>query len=186
MSNYLFKNICTLPFDEEFHSKSYIILTGVDQVPPHFWVCVYGKCFSIDIKGFNADKDILILINSFRRFNTKCIFLEIRNTHFNHQLLFNTLHTIVASYNSVVYGQISCLEPVKDFFSNFYSIDTKNVEVLFDLLPKLEVNKIIHKIYHLNLEDHINYNNQFLIKKYSLFDIHERILSLSQEHKILM
>ncbi len=178
MSDYHLHNILPLP-EVPSSESSYIILSGVDKTPPHIWISVFGYVFTIDIKGYTSHKNLSSLIDAFKRNQTKCIFLELSKPLYTPEYLFQTLNHIVVQYGKIVHGKTTCLNPLKDYLHKAYNLDTEQASVIFDLLKTLKSQQVYKNVFHLNLQRYLSVDQGFIIKTYTLNEINERILSLS-------
>ena len=81
-----------------------------------------------------------------------------------------TLLEIINNYREVNGWEVSCLEPIKDFFKQQYQIDVSDVSFVFELIPKLEEKRLIKNKYHKNLEDKLT-DSVFKFRTYTKQDV---------------
>ncbi len=173
MSNNLIFNHIKPAESSKLNKKIFIILSNVNNIPPHIWVSAFGNVFSLDIKGFTANRSIDTVIRSFNKSKTPALFIELKSPTFSHDYVINALSKIVTDLERVKYNSITCLDPVKQYCEMFYDMNTSNTKILSDLIPLLTKNNLIGEIASVNMK-----TERFELKQYDLNHINERILSL--------
>ena len=115
---------------------------------------------------------------------------------FTMKKLMDEIRSCTLAYPRADIGIATCLTPIKDFCHSIYDTETKNVNLIFDLLPKLQERKIMRDCYQINLKAHLTppkesfrtipspqgegcLTNTFEIKTYQVNDVYEAIRSSS-------
>lgn len=167
-------------FKKEFLTEGvHLILLNALNVPPHLLLVVSGKVFSISTLGPALDEGVekyLRLIDK-RRIPTLFVKLSLPEI-FTQEDLLDRVRSITSSYPRVDVGFATCLNPIKDFCSDIYAVDKKQINLVFDLLDVLQVQKSIEGYYHLNLDEELN-GGEILVDKYSVFEVNEAIHAIS-------
>ena len=91
---------------------------------------------------------------------------------FTFEQLTNEIRNCTLAYPRVDIGIATCLSPIKDFCHSVYETESKNVNLIFDLLPKLQERNALKDCYQMNLGPSANY---FELKPYQVYDVHEAI-----------
>lgn len=170
--SYSFKNIKS--FEQFEIDKTYLIMFHVDKVPPHLGMVVREKYYSITIKETEIGVNCQTITNLIKRKRIPTLILEIEDSIKN----IESFYTKYLSLNEEV---VSCLMPIKEYFASQYNFDKNAIEVVFDLLEKLEIEQKLGNIFQLNLNRMINENGEFVMLKYNFEDIENHINTLKQK-----
>lgn len=153
----------------------YLIILYATRIPPHLALSIQGKLFSLSVKGPSVDGELSHLLRLIKQRAIETIFIKLSvPAIFTIEQLQNEIKKYTLAYPCVDIGIATCLNPIKDFCSSVYQTEIKNVNFVFELLPKLYQLEIITFCYHLNLEKYLEHNSLYL-NKYSMYDIHEEI-----------
>ena len=171
-----FKIFNLYPLDEKkLYDGVYLIILNARNVPPHLSLTVSGKVYGISIKGPTFDKDINLYLNYIRKYNIESIFVRLKlPVVYTDIEMLNAVRKIIQVYPRVDVGFATCLSPIKDFMSSVYQTDIHDVNLIFDLLPKLKEQNVIEGYYYMNLNEALK-NGQLLMRRYSFFDVNEAI-----------
>jgi len=182
-SEYKIPNI--LPAEEELLLKDiYLIVLHAAHVPPHLAVSIQGKLFTLSVDGANVDAELTPLLKLIRQRNIESLFIKLNVPPlFTMDHLREEIKKYTLSYPRVDVGIATCLSPIKDFCSSVYNINARQINFLYDLLPRLYAEGQISSCFHLNLNGYLQHNS-FGLKKYSMFDIHEGIRKQQRLHSI--
>ncbi|MBI4947865.1 MAG: hypothetical protein HY840_15855 [Bacteroidetes bacterium] len=155
----------------------YLILLYANRIPPHLLISVNGKIFTLSVKGANVDGELPALLSLIRRKNIETIFIQLHvPAFFRTEQLREEIRNCTLAYPRADIGVASCLAPIKDFCHSVYDTDSKDVNLIFDLLPKLQEKNAMRNCYHMNL--HLT-SNTFEIKRYEVNDVYEAIRNSS-------
>lgn len=176
MSEYIVKNIKTA---EKYYLQTgvFLVLMHAGRVPPHIFMTVGGKMFSLSVRGATIGSDIEVLLRAINKQRAETLFMQLQVPEVcTMQQLNETVTKVVSAYPRADVGLATCLAPVKDFCHNVYNTPVEDVEFIFDLLPRLEQQGIIGECYHFYLERKLTEHNSFRLRTYSMFDINESII----------
>ncbi|MBI3501346.1 MAG: hypothetical protein HY063_06080 [Bacteroidetes bacterium] len=175
---YRIQNI--LPAKETLlHNDVFLVLLYAARIPPHLLVSVHGKIFSLSVKGATVDGELSSLLHLIRRKKIETVFIRLAlPLVFTLEQLQDEIRHCMLAYPRADVGIATCLTPIADFCHSIYSTEKKNVNLIFDLLPKLSERKAVKEIYHLNLGNYLS-GNSFELNKYEVNDVHEAIRNSS-------
>lgn len=178
MNSHSYKILNILPANEALLAQDvYLIVINAAQIPPHLAISVNGKLFTLTVKGATVDGELSALLRLIQKKSLETIFIKLTVPHlFTIDQLQEEIKKYTLAYPRVEVSIATCLNPIKDFCSTVYETETKNVNFLFDLLPKLYEQNIISSCYHLNLDRYLT-NDSFYLNKYNMNDIYEGIRS---------
>jgi hypothetical protein len=152
-----------------------LLLNDVYLVPPHLAVTVNGKLFTLSVKGPTVEGDLRPLLRMIRQRAIETIFIKLSVPHlFTVHQLNEEIRKYVLAYPRVDVGLATCLAPIRDFCGSVYHAETRNVNFIYDLLPRLEALNVIDTCYHLNLDRYLH-KETFLMRKYTMDDINQEI-----------
>jgi|ERR1051326_3394755 hypothetical protein len=153
----------------------YLVLLYATRVPPHLLVSVNGKIFTLSVKGATVDGELDTLLKLIRKKNIETIFIKLSlPLLFTLEQLKEEIRSCTLAYPRADIGIATCLSPIKDFCHSVYETETKNVNLIFDLLPKLQERNAMKDCYHLNCEKYLS-GNSFALNKYDVNDVYEAI-----------
>ena len=177
MSIFTINNIQPLLHDEFLNDGIYLHIVHATTVPPHLVLSINGKIFSLSTKGPSLDGSMEQNLRFLRYKNVKTLFVKLKLPMLVTSTdLLKKIRTIVSAYPRVDIGIATCLTPIKDFCSEMYHTNTSDVQLIFDLLPKLKEQDLVEHIYHLHLEDDLS-EGILTMDKYSVFEVNECIHS---------
>jgi hypothetical protein len=153
----------------------YLVLLNVTRVPPHLAIVINGKIFTLSVKGPTVEGDLRSLLRTIRQRAIETIFIRLTVPPlFTIAQLEEQVKQYMLSYPRVDVGLATCLAPIKDFCGSVYETETRNVNFIYELLPRLEEQKVIDSCYHLNLDKYLT-DDVFLLRKYTMEDINDEI-----------
>jgi hypothetical protein len=167
-------------FKKEYLKQGvYLVLLNALKVPPHLLLVVSGKVFSISTLGPSLDEDVEKYIRLIEKHQLATLFVKLSLPEiFTHDDLLEKVRTITSSYPRVDVGLATCLNPIKDFCSDIYAVDKDQINLVFDLLDELQLQKSIEGYFHLNLDQTIH-KGEMSMDKYSVFEVNEAIHALA-------
>ena len=134
----------------------YLILLYATRIPPHLLISINGKTFTLSVRGATVDGDLAALLALIRRKNIETVFIRLRMPPvFTMKKLMDEIRSCTLAYPRADIGIATCLTPIKDFCHSIYDMETRNVNLLFDLLPKLQERNAMRDCYQLNLKAHL-------------------------------
>ena len=130
----------------------YLVLLYATRVPPHLLVSVNGKIFTLSVKGATVDGELPALLTLIRRKNIETVFIRLALPPlFTLDQLSKEIRDCTLAYPRADIGIATCLTPIKDFCHSIYDTESKNVNLIFDLLPKLQERNAMKDCYEMNL-----------------------------------
>lgn len=165
---------------DQFYKGFYLVLLYLDKTPPHLILIIKGKIYSISTKGKQVGEPLEALLKTISLKQIQSLFFQIDLSvlNINEQAAKDSMDQIMQKYTGVN-ETVTCLYPLKDFFSANLSVDINKASVVFHLIPELYKHNCIKNVYHLFLGDRINDNN-IELNTYTIKDIYRRINQLNQ------
>lgn len=168
-------------FSENVLNKGlFICLLHVKRIPPHIGIIIEGKYHSLTIKGIEPDVAVPSLLKVIHQKKIESVFLQITphpvfsNDHLNSMFLEG-----LKKYPQIRSNEVTCLSPVKDFFNEFYAINSAQKDMIYDLLKLMEINNFILQAYSLNLSLE---NGELKIPVYSGEELAKKINDIRNEY----
>lgn len=156
-------------------NEVYLVLLHATRVPPHLLVSVNGKIFTLSVKGATVDGELPALITLIRRKNIETLFIRLALPPlFTLEQLKKEIRNCTLAYPRADIGIATCLTPIKDFCHSVYETGSRNVNLIFDLLPKLQERNAMQGCFHLNMEKHLS-GSSFALDMYEVNDVYEAI-----------
>ncbi|HEY4797506.1 MAG TPA: hypothetical protein VII99_00370 [Bacteroidia bacterium] len=156
-------------------NDAYIILLYAMKIPPHLLVSINGKTFTLSAKGASIDGELSSLLKLIRKKNIETIFIRLSLPPvFTMQKLNEEIRNSMLAYQRADIGVATCLTPIRDFCHSIYKTDSHSVNLIFDLLPKLQEKNALNGCYHLNMEKQLS-DNSLLLNRYGMNEVNEAI-----------
>lgn len=153
----------------------FLILIYATRIPPHLFVSINGKTFTLSVKGVTMDGELSSLLQLIRRKNIETVFIKLDLPPlFTLEHLKTQIRNCMQAYPRADAGIATCLSPINDFCHTIYKTEKKNVNLIFDLLTNLQNKNAMHECYYLNLEKHL-IENSFSLNIYTVNDVYEAI-----------
>lgn len=131
---------------DELKSGLYIAVLHATRVPPHIGLIIDQHYHSLNIKG-QDNAGLEALIRNIKQREIPSLFIKIKSHPiFSQTYLREHFLTDLSQYSKVDIGIATCLSPVKAFFEEVFTVDTKEINYLYQLLPKLEQEGMIEQI----------------------------------------
>lgn len=160
----------------------YLVLLYATRIPPHLLISVNGKVFTLSVKGATVDGDLSALLTLIRRKNIETIFIKLSLPPlFTIDKLREEIRSCTLAYPRADIGIATCLTPIKDFCHSVYDTESKNVNLIFDLLPKLQERNAMKDCYQMNMRLTPSPSptgeggHSFELRKYEVNDVYEAI-----------
>ena len=165
-----------LPADEGLLMKEvFLVILNANRIPPHLAVSVNGNLFSLSVQGVTVNGSLTSLLSLIHKKKIQTLFIRlavppiVSIDQLKHEMMKFTL-----SYEKVVIGKSTCLNPIRDFCSSIYDINIQDVNFIFDLLPKLYQHNAIHDCYQLYMSNTM-LNQSFILNHYSINEVNKAI-----------
>lgn len=181
ISETAFLTIPVKPFDESALSKGlFICLLHTKRVPPHIGIVVNGLFHSLTIKGAEPDINIKALLKTIALRKIETVFLKTTShpvyslDHLNAVFL-----EILKKYPVIKGNTLTCLSPVKEFFNEYYALNSGPEDIIYSFLDHMNKNSFILEAYSLNLTLG---NNAIEIPIYSQEELTNKIKDIRTEY----
>jgi len=151
----------------------FICILHVKRVPPHIGIIIDGSYHSLTIKGTEPNISTTALLRTIQQQKIESAFLKITphpvfsNDHMN-SIFLETLK----KYPQIRANEVTCLSPLKDFFNEFYAINSPSSDMIYDFLKRMTLNNFILEAYSLNLSLE---NDKMSIPVYSQEELNDKI-----------
>lgn len=152
----------------------YLVLFHPDKVPPHIGIIVHENYYSLKTSGVEITT-CKALFRTLEIKKTPVLFMELISNKIPEDMYALSKKIFFTFQN--VNEDVSCIEPIKLWFKEIFSIETKTIETLHQLIPALENNNTIKSKYLLNLS--ADKNGTFQLGSYGKEEVQLRIKQLS-------
>lgn len=154
----------------------YLVLLHATRVPPHIGILTDNAYHSLTIKGreLNINKNVLLKNITLRKIPAVFIRLK-KHPVFSKDHLNETFTEQLKTFEKVDGRGITCLSPIRLFFEELYAIPSEGIQLLPDLLQKLEENEFIEQTFGANLGK-LN-GNIFYLPSYNREELDKQIES---------
>lgn len=146
------KNV--IPFKEHDFTGIYIALINPDKIP-HLIFIENGAYFTLTYNACVIGKPFLPYLQKLKRLQKKIIFLKLKGEFTSTRNEFN-------KFKSADTTNITCFVPIKNILK-----PDSNAEMIHELIPELYENQIVDEASHLNMEDDLNFQNDFPLSVYT-------------------
>jgi hypothetical protein len=153
---------------EELNSGLWLVLAGVNDIPPHIALINEGSYYSVSAKKVEVGVNASTFLKAISRRSLPTLFVGIRSLHLE------GLREAFEKYPTLGNGSHSCLWPVRDFFEEAFSPDYKKVNLVFELLALAQKQQIIKECKSMFVEE----KGIITLPKYTGEQIREKINSL--------
>jgi len=126
---------------EELRKGLWLVMAGIDSIPPHIALISEGKYFSVSAKKVEVAAPIENFLKAISRKTVPTLFI---NIHEKSPLKGRFRGAGEAfSYPTLGNGPHSCLWPVRDFFAQTFSENFSKTEFVFELLAMAKKDNLI-------------------------------------------
>lgn len=154
----------------------FLVILNADKKPPHIALLINGKVYSLTVKGRQMGDLADTLMKSIHIRSIKTLFFALKPPVTD---ALKAMEKSLMAYEKAVAGKVTCLGPLKDFFTLAYAINSQKANYIFELLPLLYRNKTITGVYHLNMENETKEKN-YHFQTYTMDEINTNIIKLNQ------
>lgn len=171
--SYLLKNVSAIE-TKELKNDLWLVLTGIDNIPPHIALINSGKYYSVTARKVKVGEPIENFLKAISRNTLPTIFVKI-NMSQPSKALWETLNDIFSKYPTLGNGEHTCHWPIRDFFSLVSSADFKKANLVFDLLEELQAKNMLLECRSIYIDGG---RQEIELPKYTLGHIREKINSI--------
>lgn len=159
---------------EELKNDLWLVLAGIDNIPPHIALINSGKYYSVTARKVKVGEPIENFLKAISRNTLPTIFFKI-NMRQPSDALGETLNDIFSKYPTLGSGEHTCHWPIRDFFSLAASVDFKKVNLVFELLEELQTKDMLAECRSIHIDGG---RQEIELPKYALGHIREKINSI--------
>jgi hypothetical protein len=161
----------------------YLVILHAGSKPPHMGLMIGGLYSSLSVKGKDLDIPAVALMKNIRQRKIVSLFVELKS----HPI--HTLQTLNSSFKSSIHifprvdiGIATCLTPILLFLAGRYSVQTGDIDYLYQLLPRLKEEGWISKTQALFADEQIK-GGEFELPYYTKEEIYKGIEQVRTEYK---
>lgn len=162
MSEYIIENIND--FKELDAGTDYIVLFGVDKVPPHIGFVTKLRYYSKSSQGGKRNHDFNNVLSSIQRKKIPTLLLKLKSNNVSPESFFD---------NQPLNTGESCLTPIK-LMLTANGVSVKDAEFIFDLINLLYKRNELERVEQINCAGLIQ-ANMIKLAKYSQKEINNAI-----------
>lgn len=146
------------------------MILHASRVPPHVGVMIDGSYSSLTIKGHEIGVRLEVLMQTITRKRIEALAVSlVKQPVFSTDFQREALELYIRQFPKVEAGKASCLSPVKLFLQEFYALQARPQELLYEVTERLKLNGYIGRAIGFNLPD--SYSGEYALPVYS----HERL-----------
>lgn len=125
---------------EEIQQGLFLVMAGIDDIPPHIALINDGLYYSVSAKKVEAGVPVANFLKAISRKNVPTLFVAIKSPL---QGRYRGAADFFESYPTLGNGEHSCLWPVRDFFAEAFSAKYKTATLVFELLAMAQQDNIL-------------------------------------------
>lgn len=146
--------VSTISDNTQLLKNCWIVILHAHRTPPHAGVIINGHYYSLTIKGqeLNVKAEVLLKTITQKKIETLAIQL-IKQPVFSLDYQEEIMEYHVKQFHKVEAGKTTCLNPVKLFLQEFYVLDYRENELLFEIVERLKQNNYIYTTVGFNLNN---------------------------------
>lgn len=171
---------------EEIQHGLFLVMAGIDTIPPHIALINDGLYYSVSAKKVEVGVPVANFLKAISRKNVPTLFVSIESP-LQGRYRGATLEGIFENYPTLGNGEHSCLWPVRDFFAESFSNKYKKASLVFELLAMAQQDNMLlgckalfaPSLPYLSMGGH----SGLVLPKYSHEQIREKINSLMNTDK---
>jgi hypothetical protein len=168
---------------EELFSGLWLIMAGVDDIPPHIALLNEGKYYSVSARKVDIGSPLENLLKAISRKNVPTLFIKFpqpASQLIDLEGIFEQYPTLGTPIQNSAFNieHFSCLWPVRDFFANAFGVKYSKATLVFELLKMAQDDNIILGCKSLFVDEPIFANGLVTLPKYTQEQIRERINSI--------
>jgi len=170
----------TLTVSDEFSDKgltkdAWLVILHASRTPPHIGLLIAGSYNSLTIKGQELNINITVLLKTIQQKKIETLFVKLKqHPVFSIDYQKEICQYYIKQFTQVKAHEASCLSPIKLFLQEFYAVDERKHELLFELIERLKQNEYIDVTRGLNISDKVDHN-EFSLPMYSNENLQEII-----------
>ena len=155
---------------EDLNTGLWLVLAGVNDIPPHIALISEGKYFSVSARKVEVGVELSTFLKAIGRRSIPTLFVGIK-IHPSGGIR-GALNAF-ERYPTLGSGPHSCLWPVRDFFTKAFSSEYAKANLVFELLALAQKQQILMECRSMFVD-----GETITLLKYTSEQIRERINSL--------
>lgn len=136
-----FLEVSRLLSPEEVQSGLWLVMAGVDDIPPHIALINDGLYYSVSAKKVETGVPIANFFKAISRKSVPTLFVQIKESP--HLGGVRGAVGAFQKYLTLGNGDHSCLWPVRDVFAEIFSKKYKNASLVFELLKMAQEDSLL-------------------------------------------
>jgi hypothetical protein len=167
-NNYSLK-VNPLQSPEELNKGLWLVIAGVNDIPPHIALIADGKYYSVTARKVKVGEPIDKFLKAISPRSLPTLFVSIKSSNTDR------LKEIFDSYPPLGNGEHTCHWPIRDFFVRAFSLAFTDATLVFELLSVAQKQGLLLACKSL----FVNLNSEAIVlPKYTSKQIREKINSI--------
>jgi len=160
---------------EQLNKGLWLILIGVNDIP-HIALLHEGDYYSLSTRKVDCGSSLERLLNVLERKNVPTLFIQIEEDNIiaRNEATSVLLLKTYKDLKPLGITKNTCLSPIKEFFTKYYSEDFAHVNYVFELLALAEKKNLLKECITVNI-----LSNKITLPKYTMAQIRDTITKLS-------
>jgi hypothetical protein len=176
-------NATSLSSDGILHSGLWLALIAVHETPPHIALISDGKYYSLSTRKVDNGTPWERFINTLERKKVSTLFVYLKSDNViarNKAISINLLlHNIYKDLQPLKNIETTCLSPIKQFFTTYYSTQFSSINYVFELLAIAEQQGLLKECVSLFCDD--SNSNRITLPKYTMEQIRNKIHEIASQ-----
>ncbi len=156
---------------KELEEGLWLLLIGINDVPPHIALAYEGKYYSLTARKLDNGSPLVRLIDTLQRKKIPTLFVHIET---NNNIL-SFLENLYKDLPPLGNTDKTCLSPIKELFATTYSEEFSKSNYIFELLALAQTKGLLKECLSVFCAP-----NDVTLPKYTMAQIKNRIQELSQ------
>jgi len=138
---------------DELKKGVVLVLLHARRIPPHVGMIIDKTYQSLTIKGHELSVSLDALLRTINHKDKEVIFIKIKkHPTFSDEYLKEHFVSNILQFDKVEENGATCLHPIRLFFEEAYSLNTENVNYVFDLIEEINKNNMVDAVFFKNIQ----------------------------------
>jgi len=169
--------ISQLQSTTDLNKGLWLILAGINEIPPHIALIQNGKYYSVSARKVKLGEPVERFLKAISRNSLPTLFIGIKRcADIPPMGGLRGAEEFFNSYSVLGNGDHSCLSPISDFFAKNYAAEFANASVVFELLAVAQKQDLLLECKSLFVG--LNDKETIVLPKYMHKQIREKINSI--------
>jgi len=155
----------------------FLVIINADKIPPHIGLIYNQQYFSLTTTGVSLGEPAEVLYRLINIKSSCTVFIKLNEAASNFNLK-EELKEYFEEYDMAI-DNVTCLQPIKDFFGECFYLGVGNVRFVFELIPLLKNNGLIESQSGIHVKEHF-VDGKFFLNTYEMSDVFDRINDLKK------